>query len=88
MNIEQKVLKAVLLLRKLGNKSQSKEKQIKEVGMWMRYGMEEAELDEWIDEMKRQLSGEEENEIDELVENEWDWNEDEWEWHEDAFYGP
>lgn len=58
MNIEQKILKAVLLLRKRGNKSQSKEEQIEEVKAWMRDdAFSESELDEWIEELGKAIDG-------------------------------
>ena len=50
MAIEQKVLKAILMLRKLGNKSQTKEEQIAEQLQWLSedYGYTEESIDEWI----------------------------------------
>ena len=53
--LEQKILKATLMLRKLGNKYQTKEEQIAEFTEW--YTEErEVDLDEWIDSMREDLA--------------------------------
>lgn len=72
MSIEQKILKAVLLLRKVGNKSQSKEEQLEEVKAWVRDdAMGESELDDWIAELQKSIDGggDEDTEKDYLEDN-------------------
>lgn len=55
MTINQKILKATLLLRKWGNTYQSKEEQIAEFTEW--YTAEnEKDLDTWIDSLKEDLA--------------------------------
>ncbi len=62
MSIEQKILKAVLLLRKRGNRSQTREEQTEEVKSWMRDdAFSESELDEWIAELQRPIDEDEES---------------------------
>lgn len=58
MAIEQKVLKAILMLRKLGNKSQTKEEQIAEQFQWLLedYGYTEESIDEWIGWLREELA--------------------------------
>ena len=58
MAIEQKVLKAILMLRKLGNKSQTKEEQIAEQLQWLSedYGFTEESIDEWIGWLREKLA--------------------------------
>ena len=54
MTLELKILKATLMLRKLGNKYQTKEEQLAEFTEW--YTAErEADLDEWIASMHADL---------------------------------
>lgn len=54
---EQLVLKAVLLLRKVGNKSTTKEEQLQEVKDWFTNGyMTDLSLQEWIDGLKEELT--------------------------------
>lgn len=51
------ILKAVLLLRKVGNKYSTKEKQIAEVNEWFAKGhMTDEQLQEWIDGLKEDLA--------------------------------
>ena len=53
--MEQKVLKAVLLLRRFGNKYQTKEEQLDETREW--YPEErESDLDEWIRSLQEDLA--------------------------------
>ena len=61
MAIEQKVLKAILMLRKLGNKSQTKEEQIAEQLQWLSedYGYTEESIDEELSEREAQMEYEE-----------------------------
>ena len=55
--MEQKILKAVLMLRRLGNTYQSKEEQIAEQRRWMEEDEEYAErFDKWVDSMRYDLS--------------------------------
>lgn len=55
MTLEQKILKATLMLRRLGNTYQTKEEQIAEFAEW--YTKEnEAELDRWIASMREDLA--------------------------------
>ena len=51
---QQKVLKAALMLRRLGNTYQTKEEQIAEFLEW--YAERETALDEWIDSMREELA--------------------------------
>lgn len=54
MTIKLKILKATLMLRRLGNTYQTKEEQIAEFTEW--YNEEnEADLDEWIDSLRADL---------------------------------
>lgn len=54
---DQNILKAVLLLRKCGNKSNTKEKQIHEVYSWFEKGyITDAILSEWVGDLKQELS--------------------------------
>jgi hypothetical protein len=56
-NLDQKILKAVLMLRRWGNKSQSKEEQIAEQYQWIEADPEYANsLDGWIDSLRKDLS--------------------------------
>ena len=57
MTLEQKILKAVLMLRKWGNKYQTKEEQIAEQKEWLEKGWttEEA-IDEWINGLREDLA--------------------------------
>lgn len=51
------ILKAVLLLRKVGNTYQTKEKQIEDVNRYLEKGyMTDESLQEWIDFLKEELS--------------------------------
>lgn len=78
MTLQQKIMKATLMLRKLGNKYQTKEEQIAEFTEW--YPAEkEANLDEWIDGLREELAKtpeqrEEESRqfIEELSQREWE----------------
>ena len=55
MTLQQKILKATLMLRKLGNRYQTKEEQLVEFKNW--YTAErESELDEWIEGLKEELA--------------------------------
>ena len=57
MSIDLLILKAVLLLRKAGNKYQTKEEQIEEQREWLWNGYTSREsLNEWIDELKREIA--------------------------------
>ena len=57
--MEQKILKAVLLLRRFGNKYQTKEEQLDETREW--YPEErESDLDEWIRSLQEDLAKPEE----------------------------
>lgn len=52
-----KILKGVLLLRKCGNHSSTKEEQIREQINWLEKGyLTEHDLDEWIADLKDELS--------------------------------
>lgn len=54
---DQKILKAVLMLRKLGNKYQTKEEQIAEQKQWIANGFYTGDsFDEWIDWMREELA--------------------------------
>ena len=55
MRIELKVLKATLMLRKLGNRYLTKEDQREELRRWYPENREE-ELDAWINDMREELS--------------------------------
>lgn len=78
MTLELKILKATLMLRKWGNKYQTKEEQIAEFTDW--YPAEkEADLDEWIQSLREDLAKtpeqrEEESRqfIEELSQREWE----------------
>ena len=78
MILELKILKATLMLRRLGNRYQSKEEQIAEFTNW--YPKEnESTLDSWIDSMRIDLAKtpeerEEESRqfIEELSQREWE----------------
>jgi hypothetical protein len=78
MKLKQKILKATLMLRKLGNKYQTKEEQIAEFTEW--YTAEkEADLDEWIDGLREELAKTPEQReeeslqfIEELSQREWE----------------
>lgn len=51
------ILKAVLLLRKAGNKYSTKEEQVAEVNEWFAKGhMTDEQLQEWIDGLKEELA--------------------------------
>lgn len=58
MGNELKILKAVLMLRRLGNKYQSKEEQREEQRRWLEAGGEEysAIFNEWIESMREDLA--------------------------------
>ena len=57
MRREQLVLKAVLLLRKVGNKSTTKEEQLQDVKDWFVEGyMTDDSLQEWVNELKNELA--------------------------------
>ena len=54
---EQLIVEAVLLLRKVGNKSTAKEDQLAEVNEWFAKGyMTDESLQEWIDGLKQELA--------------------------------
>lgn len=56
-NLDQKILKAVLMLRRWGNKFQSKEEQIAEQYRWLEADPEYANsLDGWIDSLREDLA--------------------------------
>jgi len=79
---DQKILKAVLMLRRWGNKSQSKEEQIKEQKRWLEKDPTYAErFDEWIQSLREdlakppeQLEAEHEREFAEFLEREAEWD--------------
>lgn len=81
--MDQKILKAVLMLRQLGNKYQSKEEQIAEQEKWLKLDKDYAEqFDEWIDWMRNELAKtpeqrEEESRIasEMMAESEWEYEE-------------
>lgn len=89
MTTELKILKAILMLRRYGNKYQTKEEQIAEQKRWIKEDPTYADrLDEWIDGLREELQKtpeqrEEESRqfIEGLCESEWefehqwnDWN--------------
>ena len=54
---EQKILKAVLMLRRCGNISQSKEEQIEEQKKWLKLDPDYADrFDDWIDSLREELA--------------------------------
>lgn len=55
MELKLKILKATLMLRKLGNKYQTKEEQIAEFTEWFTADRE-ADLDEWIEGLREELN--------------------------------
>lgn len=56
-NLDQKILKAVLMLRRWGNKYQTKEEQIAEQYRWLKDDPTyEERLDEWIDSLREDLA--------------------------------
>ena len=77
---DQKILKAILMLRRLGNKYQTKEEQIAEQKEWLAEDPTYAErIDEWIDSLREELAKtpeqrEEESRqfIEELSQREWE----------------
>ena len=77
---DQKILKAILMLRRLGNRYQTKEEQIAEQKKWLAEDPTYAErIDEWIDSMREDLAKtpeqrEEESRqfIEELSQREWE----------------
>lgn len=55
--LNQKILKAILLLRKCGNKASTKDEQIAEQKRWLKEGYtNEKSLDEWIQSLKEELA--------------------------------
>lgn len=83
MNVDQKILKAILMLRRWGNKYQTKEEQIAEQHRWLKDDPTyyEERLDEWIDALRGDLAltpeerrAKEEREFEESLmrEEEWD----------------
>lgn len=80
-NLDQKILKAVLMLRRWGNKSQSKEEQIAEQYQWIEADREYANsLDGWIDSLREDLAmtpeerqAKEEREFEESLIREEEW---------------
>ena len=55
--LDQKILKAILLLRKCGNKASTKDEQIAEQKRWLKEGYtNEKSLDEWIQSLKEELA--------------------------------
>lgn len=81
-NLDQKILKAVLMLRRWGNKSQSKEEQIAEQYKWIEADPEYANsLDGWIDSLREDLvmsqeerRAKEEKEFEEFLAREAEWD--------------
>lgn len=79
LSVEQKLLKGVLMMRRLGNKSQSMEEQMEEQKRWLKEDPSYADrLDEWIDSLREDLAKtpeqlEEESRllIEEMSEYEW-----------------
>lgn len=91
------ILKAVLLLRKAGNKYSTKEEQLQEVRDWFAKGyMTDESLQEWIDGLKEelaktpeQLEAECEERLEELMEFEAEQARQEMgDFYEEKFYGP
>ena len=88
MNTDLKILKAILMLRRLGNKYQTKEEQIAEQKQWLADDPTYAErLDEWIDSLREDLAKtpeqrEEESRqfIEELSQREWEQAKQEMAW--------
>jgi hypothetical protein len=57
MEIKNKILKAVLLLRACGKQVSSKEKLLEDINRWMQKGyFTEAQLDEWILQLQEELA--------------------------------
>lgn len=86
MTIELKALKAVLMLRRLGNTYDTKAKQIADTLSWYRdsnvdgHGLSESDLDDWISAMQVELAKTPEQREQEQAE----WREQEaaWEWEQ------
>lgn len=82
MTNDQKILKAVLMLRRWGNKYQTKEEQIAEQRRWLADDPTYADrLDEWIDSLREDLAmtpeerrAKEEREFEEFREGESEWD--------------
>lgn len=81
MNTDQKILKAILMLRRWGNKYQTKEEQIAEQHRWLEDDPTYAErLDGWIDSLREDLAltpeerrAKEEREFEESLIREEEW---------------
>lgn len=57
MNSDMMILKAVLMLRRVGNKSTTKEEQIAEVKDWVSAGYyEDGDLENWIQSLREELA--------------------------------
>lgn len=81
MSVDLKILKAILMLRRWGNKYQTKEEQIAEQHQWLKDDPTYAErLDEWIDSLREDLAmtpeerrAKEEREFEESLIREEEW---------------
>lgn len=86
MTIELKALKAVLMLRKLGNTYDTKEQQIADALAWYRdsnvdgHGLDESDLDNWITALQVELAKTPEQREQEQAE--WREQEAEWGWEQ------
>lgn len=86
MTIELKALKAVLMLRKLGNTYDTKAKQIADTLTWYRdsnvdgHGLSESDLDDWITALQVELAKTPEQREKEA--EEWREQESDWEWEQ------
>ena len=90
MTTDQKILKAILMLRRWGNKYQTKEEQIAEQHQWLADDPTYADrLDEWIDSLREDLAmtpeerqAKEEREFEESLIREEEWERREYEDHD------